>query len=601
MIRPLVASAVVLGISVALPRAAHADDPSWDMQLKIESDVRFRLETKSAGGIIEQTTLPRGIERNQNLLGAKFAVAWENVRAVAQTDLVVYGYQTTLEGFSALSDIQEEQPYRIDVNELYVEVQDLFFDGLNLRVGQQIVAWGVADQFNPTNTLNPDDLIDPLLFGKQLGNFMLKADYWVTDDFSISAVLVPLFRPARIPTSAALGPAQVGRTPWVEKKLRWRTETERGAAGRFLNVPTAIDTITIITPEPQFENMQAAFRLAGTVLEQDIALSYYTGFHDFPVPVQNHTKQNVVDACGGPPFGGICTTAANGGILQTDTTLSFPKMHAYGLNLAGEFNPFSPIDPNIGGIGYRLEGALFIPRETKMKLTQDDLSLGGGVFLLPGGEYDYDQDGRPGGPRPTVVEEEPFLKWTLGLDYTFPGNVYANLMWVHGLPDEYGAGDWIGGSKEVRESSIITESLADLLNTDTGCVSLTPLETPPATIDGTRCARETLRPKIGDYLVAGVDVRWLDDQLLTRLFTIIEMSGYELNRPTPSGDRRTIEYPFYTPEGFSAVIFPEASYNWGNGLEVGIGALFNLGKRYTKFGDPAAGGSITFLRAKYTL
>jgi hypothetical protein len=565
------------------------------MQLRIESDLRFRLETKSAGGVIAQTTLPRGVERNQNILGARFAVSWENVRAVAQTDLVLFGYQAELEGIGALSE--ELQPYRIDVNELYVEVQDLIFDGLNIRAGQQVVAWGVADQFNPTNLLNADDLVDPLLFGKQQGNFMVKADYWVTDDFSLSAALVPLFKPARLPVSAALGPAQVGRTPFVNRKLRWRTETERGAAARFLNVPTVVDSITIITPEPEFENMQAAFRMAGTIFEQDIALSYYTGFHDFPIPIANHTRQDPTDRCGGPPFGQFCSTAVNGGRLLTDTTLGYPKMHAYGLNVAGEFNPFKPIDENIGGIGYRFEGALYIPRETKMKVSQDELVLGGGAFRLPEGEYDYDQDGRPGGPRPVVVEDTPFAKWTLGLDYTFPGNVYANLMWVHGLADEYGAGDWIGGTKEVRDSNIVTASLADLLAPNTGCITLVPT----TRIDGTRCARETLRPRLGDYLVAGVDVRWLDDQLLTRLFTILELSGYELTRPTPSGDRRVLSYPFYTPEGFSAVIFPEIGYNFGNGLELGLGALFNLGKSYTKFGDPASGGSLTFIRARYTL
>lgn len=595
MFRPHVAGAMALGVLLAAS-SASADDPSWDMQLKIESDLRFRLEEKSAGGVIAQTTLPKGVERNQNLLGARFSVSWENVKAVAQTDLVLYGYQSELEGIGALSKAEETQPYRIDVNELYVEVQNLFFDGFHVRAGQQIVAWGVADQFNPTNLLNPDDLIDPLLFGKQLGNFMVKADYWVTDDFSLSAVLVPLFRPARLPVSAALGPAQVGRLPYTDAKLRWRNETERGAAARFLNVPTVVDTITIMTPEPEFENMQAAIRMAGTVFEQDIALSYYTGFHDFPVPIANHTRQDTTPICGQPPFGRICATEVNGGRLLTDTTLGYPKMHAYGLNIAGEFNPFKPIDENIGGIGYRFEGALYIPRETKMKLSQEELVLGGGAFRLPEGEYDYDLDGRPGGPRPTVVENTAFAKWTLGLDYTFPGNVYANLMWVHGLADEFGAGDWINGTKEVRDSNIVSKSLTDLIDPNRGCVTLVPLS-----IDGTRCARETLRNRIGDYVVAGIDVKWLDDQLLTRLFTIVEMSGYELRRPTPSGDRRSINYPWYTDRGFSGVIFPEMAYNFGNGLELGLGALFNLGKTYTKFGDPAAGGSVTFLRARYTL
>jgi hypothetical protein len=49
------------------------------------------------------------------------------------------------------------------------------------------------------------------------------------------------------------------------------------------------------------------------------------------------------------------------------------------------------------------------------------------------------------------------------------------------------------------------------------------------------------------------------------------------------------------------VLFPEFNYNFGNGLELGAGALVNIGKPYTKFGDPAAGGSVGFMRARYTL
>src|SRR5262245_16166913 len=124
-------------------------------------------------------------------------------------------------------------------------------------------------------------------------------------------------------------------------------------------------------------------------------------------------------------------------------------MHAYGLNLAGEFNPFKGIDENIGDIGYRLEGALYVPAEVKMRHSQEELTLG--PFHLPAGRDD-DQNGVVGGKTPVVVEDTPFLKWTLGFDYSFPGNVLLNIMWVHGLADEYGAGDWIGGTKEVRKS-----------------------------------------------------------------------------------------------------------------------------------------------------
>jgi hypothetical protein len=57
---------------------------------------------------------------------------------------------------------------------------------------------------------------------------------------------------------------------------------------------------------------------------------------------------------------------------------------------------------------------------------------------------------------------------------------------------------------------------------------------------------------------------------------------------------------FYTQKGFSAVVYPEIGYNFSNGLEVGLGFLLQLGEEYTKFGDPAAGGSLAWARARFS-
>jgi hypothetical protein len=52
-------------------------------------------------------------------------------------------------------------------------------------------------------------------------------------------------------------------------------------------------------------------------------------------------------------------------------------------------------------------------------------------------------------------------------------------------------------------------------------------------------------------------------------------------------------------EGFSAIVYPEFNYNFGNGLDIGFGALLQLGKDFTKFGDPAAGGSLIWTRGRF--
>jgi hypothetical protein len=260
-------------------------------------------------------------------------------------------------------------------------------------------------------------------------------------------------------------------------------------------------------------------------------------------------------------------------------------MHVYGLNVAGEFNPFSWISEDINGIGYRVEGALVVPRRSTVKITQDALAL---VFPQPAGEYDYENDGVPGGREPAVVESTPFLKWVVGLDYTFGRHVYVNAQWVHGIVDEYGAGDFISDGWAVRESGATSDTTAIL-----GCALLR---------DGTQCAREILRPRLGDYVVLGVDLRFLNDAALLRLFTIWDVSGVvEEQWVAERGERVRTSHSFFTEEGFSAVLYPELNYNFGNGLELGAGALVQLGKDYTKFGDPAAGGSTVFTRARYSM
>jgi hypothetical protein len=146
----------------------------------------------------------------------------------------------------------------------------------------------------------------------------------------------------------------------------------------------------------------------------------------------------------------------------------------------------------------------------------------------------------------------------------------------------------------VRQSSVTTNEA----DTRSRCVL-----SPQLTLigDGTKCAREVLAPKLGDYAVIGVDLKFLDDAMLLRLFTLWSMSGVTIDEWSEADKKRvTKHFGLFTKEGFSAVLFPELEYNFGNGLELGAGALIELGKDYTKFGDPAAGGSTVFTRAKFS-
>lgn len=576
---------LLLAAASALPaRAARADELKYEISGKIQSDLRFRLQSLSVGNYYDKVELPAGVERNQNLLSLKFKASYGKFAGVASADLYLNAVGSKLKGFEDLQKYNAVQPFTLEPQNLYVEGRDLFAKGLDIRIGNQVVLWGAADQFNPTNNINADDLRDPLLFGKQQPNFMLKLDYWVTKTFSISGVLVPVFKPALLPASAALGAADIQRMPFADDAFRHRVEGEFGYASQVGLYPPVVSSLKPVLPATTADNMQFAYRLAGTFADQDIALSYYLGRTDFPQPFSNHTKQVKKQQCD-PQKPTSCVE----GTLRTDTLLGYPRMHVFGLNMAGEVNPFKWISERIHGIGYRLEAALIVPKRADIRLTQEDLP----ALFYSAGEYDYDGDGKPGGPNaPAVVDSTPFLKWTVGLDYTFGQHVYVNAMWVHGLADEFGAGDWIHQGFTVRESGTGTSLKPASTSALAGCV---------LDHDGTKCAKETLLPRLGDYLILGADLKFLEDAGLLRVFTVWALSGVYTSEYDPVSLKRSLtHYSPFSKEGFSASIYPELSYNFGNGLEMAAGALILLGKSYTKFGDPAAGGSLAFMRAKYS-
>ena len=571
-----------------LPSEARADDElKLDWTGRIQTDLRFRIEDKSIGDFHSKLELPAGVERNQNLFNLQLKSTFGRFRGVASINFQLNGVTGKLNGLGDLSDYQKVQPFSFEPQALYIEGKDLFLKGLDLRIGHQIVSWGVADQFNPTNNLSADDLRDPLLFGRQQANFMVKLDYWVTKSLSLSGVLVPIFKPALLPFSAALGVGAVDRLPFTNAAFRHRIEAENAtSASAQIGFPTTVSSATPVIPDPLPENMQGAIRIAGTIADQDVSLSYYNGRTDFPQPFLNHTKQTAGLRCD-PDDKTKCVK----GLLETDVSLMYPRMHVYGLNATGEVNPFKWISDKIHGVGYRFEAALVVPERTTLKLIQDALNV---AIPLPAGEYDYDNDGKPGGNEPAVVDATPFLKWTVGLDYAFGDHMYLNVQWVHGLADEFGAGDFLHEGYSVRQSGVTTSDA----DTRARCVL-----SPQLTLigDGTKCAREVLAPKLGDYAVIGADFKFFDDAMLVRLFTLWSMSGITIDEWSETEQKRTRKhYGLFTKEGFSAVLFPEVNYNFGNGLELGAGALIELGKDYTKFGDPAAGGSTVFTRGKFS-
>jgi hypothetical protein len=84
---------------------------------------------------------------------------------------------------------------------------DLRFGSLDVRAGQQIIAWGRADRINPTDNLTPRDftLLVPEDSDQRMGTTGLKATYHL-GGISLTGVWLPTFQPHVIPLATPRDP-----------------------------------------------------------------------------------------------------------------------------------------------------------------------------------------------------------------------------------------------------------------------------------------------------------------------------------------------------------------------------------------------------------
>lgn len=543
--------ALAAGALMLSPAAARAD---VDLKFSgmISSDIRFRVlgeeRPPPTPTPSQWQLLKNGVSRNENRIRAKLNLRiGEKVAAVADAELMMFG-------FSDLRDIDSTtlrdrvDPYYIEVHGAYIDIYNLFgsvIPRFDLRIGRQTVAWGAADKFNPISNLNTLDLSDNLMFGRQLANNMIRADWNPVGDLNFTAVLVPVFRPAQLPRSAPIALLDPLRpAPLADQGVRDALDRERQIyiptydpvtgmlvpTGRTLTIETSI-----LTPEITAQNMQTGLRATAKLLNQDVGLSYYHGRFGIPVPAWS-----------------IPTGSLDQNVILTQ--LVYPKMDVLGVEMAGSID-------KLAGVGYWIEAAVYFPGEVTMAIYDGITEAASGIIKPI--EYKpnpatgkYYRDTLPAGTRvkrPVVVEGTPFVKATIGADYTIAkGWLYWNIQYVHGFIDEFGAG------RAARPRR-------DVLNVD---------------------EQPRVEARLGDYIVGGLDFKTLNDRLVFRLFGVYKL---------PSVDLTTRLWDDYAPTG---VLFPQILWTVWDGTELTVGAFVMLGDRSTKFGDPAAGASEIFAKAR---
>jgi hypothetical protein len=230
-----------------------------------------------------------------------------------------------------------------------------------------------------------------------------------------------------------------------------------------------------------------------------------------------------------------------------DAIVMWPRVDVLGADVAGSFE-------KLKGLGYWAEVGVFFPQKITYGIYNELFGGHDPVTFSPTGTTDMNGNAKynlitsyPEAQRGTVISSQPFVKLTAGVDFTWNKYLYSNVQYVYGFIDEFGAG---------RQ-----------------CYAR----------DTTSFGNYRCEARIGHYLVVGSDLKLFSDQLLIRFFGAFKIPQ--------SGDE--------DPK-FSAVLFPQIAWAVWDATELSVGAFVFLGDRDTKFGDPAAGASEIFVKARFT-
>ncbi len=429
-----------LVLLAALPARAAGWWDQITLSGRLESDLRFdvddyRGETPGDGYRFS-------INRNDAILHVEIAPS-EAVVGVFDGRLRFYGFNEANE-LPALADRNRVDPFSVQLDQAYVAVRGLPWSWLDLKAGRMQQTWGSADVFNQVDFLNARDFYDPMDYARKVPNEMVEVAVYPKPWLTLTGVWVPVFKPAMLPPSASLGFA-VGRDangclagfpapPLAPSDTRALSELFGSIDPCALNFATP--SVRLFLPRNGLADSQGAVKAKVSVENLEVALSYYVGRFGFPVAYNAVALAN--------------PSAANPARVDVDYTAEviYPRIQVAGLDFAYSADWLF----DVGVVG---ELAVIFPEQVNFGLR----AYQGSTKLFEASSVN--------------VAPAPFIKATLGLDYTFTKWLYVNAMYVRGFFDEfndrYGVHNYVVATAELKFlSDALLLRLAGIVNVDDG-------------------------------------------------------------------------------------------------------------------------------------
>jgi len=266
-------SAILIVVLVMVWASSAAAEVSFNQSVEVQNDTRFdvgrlyQLGPDPEDGVGSRLTRDGDPEfaRNEASVRYKVRVApVTQVRFVGDVELIWNNMSDRRLSLGELTERTFMDGWRLECDAAYIDLRDIA-PGLDIRIGRQIVQFGSADMFNPTNLINADDLEDRAVFREPIANQMIRVDYthipermgWLSE-IIFTLIWVPIFQPSQLPGSAVLPLADPNaEIPVLEDDVRELIGAQRGANSELLDDPV----VHVEQPEFSMANSQVAFRI----------------------------------------------------------------------------------------------------------------------------------------------------------------------------------------------------------------------------------------------------------------------------------------------------------------------------------------------------
>ncbi|MBN2224612.1 MAG: DUF1302 family protein [Deltaproteobacteria bacterium] len=276
---------------------------------------------------------------------------------------------------------------------LFEAYLDVFFEKLDIRVGNQIISWGKTDVINPTDIINPLDLTNMLtgdVAEKKVPTFAIKLDYY-HGNTTAELVVVPFFQEYKYDLVGSdwaifhygLFSEYVGGVfPWAD-----RVDEE---SQKLIN-RSSISFSSPIQPTDSPENIQGGIRLSSKYRGWDFSLSYLNVFDRLPTVTISQGLRNAIETnTVADYFSGLSPEELAGTV-----SLDYRRYHMIGFDFA----------TTVKSWGIRGEGGVFLDRYTYT----DELE----------------------------TARDSYLFYVVGVDRLFKGDFYVNAQFIQKIIFNY--------------------------------------------------------------------------------------------------------------------------------------------------------------------